>query len=64
MKVREKSSFSAFAAGEEKHSKKSPNKRMKKNSQLSKTSVDPLYKTTDQYRQVIKPMKVEDFLSK
>lgn len=28
----------------------------------SKTSLEPLYHTTDQYRQVIKPMKVEDFL--
>jgi len=26
-------------------------------------SLEPLYKTTDRYRQVMKPMNVEDFLT-
>lgn len=32
-------------------------------SPLRRTSMDPLYETTDRYRKVTKPMKVEDFLS-
>ena len=44
--------------------KKAVEKSTEKNPHLSKTSLYPLYDTTDKYRRVIKPMKVEDFFSK
>jgi len=62
MKKKKRSFFSAHQAvgfSEQADEKK---KMPKLTTPLTRTSLDPLYSTTDKYRRVIKPMKVEDFL--
>jgi len=56
---------SFFAAGHEKVTGEGSarNRPNKKKAPSRKTSINPLYETTDQYRKVCKPMNVEDFLS-
>jgi hypothetical protein len=63
MKIKSSTSFPAFRPVEG-QTKKAVGKKSDKDPHLSKTSLDPLYDTTDKYRRVIKPMKVEDFFSK
>jgi hypothetical protein len=62
-KQKPKPFFSASPAVDGKTLKSKKKSRSEKNPPSKKTSLDPLYETTDQYRQVIKPLKVEDFLS-
>ena len=64
MKIKSSSSFPTFRPAEGQEQKKAVERNKEKNPHLSKTSLDPLYDTTDKYRRVIKPMKVEDFFSK
>jgi len=62
MKRKIKSPFSVDPGLEDSKTKSSKKKAPKDKKDLRKTSYDPLYDTTDQYRKVCKPMDVEDFL--
>jgi len=66
MKPKQSYSFAKVPGPEnerEKASKKEPSKKSRKRQvPRPKTSCDPLYDTTDKYKRVIKPMKIEDFL--
>lgn len=62
MKTKGNPSFSVFPAVEGKREEAPSVEKSETKAPSQKTSLDPLYDTTDKYRQVVKPMKVEDFL--
>ena len=64
MKRKTRSPFATSPGLKDSKVKKEKKNPTKDKPDLTKTSFDPLYDTTDRYRKVCKPMDVEDFLTK
>ena len=61
MKVKDDASLPQLPAKEAKEERRiASGRERRKGFDPSKTSVDPLYDSTDKYRRVLKPLKVED----
>jgi hypothetical protein len=63
MDLKTNSPFSEYQEVEGGRQKNPTKKPIENRPSKKKTSFEPLYRTTDKYRRVIKPMKVEDFLT-
>ncbi|MBU0755456.1 MAG: hypothetical protein KJ645_09985 [Planctomycetes bacterium] len=63
MKKKTKPVFAADLKKEETETDSTEKKAPFKRKDARKTSINPLYETTDRYRKVCKPLSVEDFLS-
>ena len=63
MKVKRHGVLTYPSHADAKEVKNTPRRWFDRRDLETRTSLDPLYETTDRYRQVIKPIPIEEFLS-